>query len=232
MNTRELAAAYVLEELDAERRAEVEGRLPSDAELRAEVEAMRPLVATLGELPAGAWPGGLEEAPAPAAQPASVREPARPSRRQRRHWSLRPAIAFASLLAAVALGVGAGFLLDDGGGSEGGTEGPQLTLEGLAPTPEAHGLVAMPTGEDMVLEVSDLPTNPAGEYYELWLLGSDGETVPVASFRVGEGGTAKLRVPLPVDPGAYQYFDVSRQSAADGTQHSSDSVLRGPTSPS
>jgi hypothetical protein len=88
----------------------------------------------------------------------------------------------------------------------------------------------MPSPDDMVLTVSDLPRSAQGQYYELWLLG-DEETVPVASFRVGPEGTATVRVPLPVDPGEYRYFDVSRQSAADGTEHSADSVLRGPTAP-
>ncbi len=221
MNTRELAAAYVLDELEPARRAEVERRLESDPELRAEVEAMGPLTATLAELPVEVWP----DAPAPTPAP----DPARPvaAKRPRRVWSLRPAFAIAGLLVALAIGAGLGAALDSDAGGE---SGPELTLSGLTPTASASGRVTMPSPEEMVLTVADLPRSARGQYYELWLLG-DEETVPVASFRVGAEGTATVRVPLPVDPGEYRYFDVSRQSAADGTEHSADSVLRGPTAP-
>lgn len=224
MNRQELAAAYVLGELEPERRTEVERRLESDPELRAEVEALGPLTVALSELPAEAWP----EAPAPAPTPEPAAPPAavKPARRV---WSLRPAFAIAGVLAALVLGAGIGAALDNGGGGD-GESGPELTLSGLAPTTAASGRVRMPTPDDMVLTVSDLPRNSQGQYYELWLLG-DEETVPVASFRVGDEGSATVRVPLPVDPGEYRYFDVSRQSASDGTEHSADSVLRGPTAP-
>ncbi len=223
MRNRELAAAYVLGELEPQERAEFERRLGAEPELRAEIEVLTPLTARLAELPADAWPA-LEAPPSP--RPAAERRP-RP-----RRWSVRPALALAALVAVLLVGGGAGVLLagDGDGGSE--PPPPQLTLSGLGADRTAAGLVSMPSADEMRLQVDGLPPNPAGEFYELWLLGEDGETVPVASFRVGAGGTATLRVPLPVDPGAYRYFDVSRQRAAAGTEHSSDSVLRGPTAPS
>lgn len=224
MRNRELAAAYVLGELGPRERAEFERRLGAEPELRAEVEVLAPLAARLEELPAEAWPA-LEDAPSP--EP----DPARPRPTPRR-WSVRPALALAALLAVLLVGGGAGALLAGGGGGASESPPPQLTLSGLGADRAAAGLVSMPSADEMRLRVDGLPPNPAGEFYELWLLGEDGETVPVASFRVGEGGTATLRVPLPVDPGAYRYFDVSRQQAAAGTEHSSDSVLRGPTAPS
>jgi anti-sigma-K factor RskA len=220
MNRRELAAAYVLGELGPARLAEVERQLESDPELRAEVEALGSLTATLSDLPADAWPVATPESLP--ARPAAARAP-------RRVWRLRPAVAIATVLVALALGAGLGTALDgDGGG--GGESGPELTLSGLAPADVASGRVTMPSPDDMVLTVTDLPRSADGQYYELWLL-NDEETVPVASFRVGEEGTATVRVPLPVDPAKYTYFDVSRQRAADGTEHSADSVLRGPTAP-
>lgn len=227
MRDRELASAYVLGELEPQAQAEFELRLGKEPELRAEVEVLRPLVARLAELPGDAWPL-LEEEPAPAPAPA----PAPVRTRPRRRWSVRPALALAALLGVLLIGGGAGALLagNDGGASE--PAPPQLTLTSVGPDSSAAGLVSMPSEDEMQLRVDGLAPNPAGEFYELWLLGEDGETVPVASFRVGEGGTASLRVPLPVDPGAYEYFDVSRQDAAAGTEHSSDSVLRGPTAPS
>lgn len=224
MRNRELAAAYVLGELEPQERAEFERRLGAEPELRAEVEVLGPLAARLAELPAEAWPQ-------PDATPAPVPQRTR-SRRPRRRWSVRPALALGALLGVLLLGGGAGALLAGGDGGERQLAPPQLTLSGLGADRAAAGLVSMPSAGEMQLRVHGLAPTPAGEYYELWLLGEDGETVPVVSFRVGDGGTATLRVPLPVDPGAYRYFDVSRQEAAAGTEHSSDSVLRGPTAPS
>lgn len=238
MDTRELSAAYLLGELDESQAAEFDRRLQSDPELRLEVEAMRPLLADLEALPGEAWPeergsepvGGAQAASPPAA--ATVEDEAAPRPRPRRRlWSLRPAFALGALLVALLLGGAAGALLSGDGSNE---EAPAaaLTLQPLSSGSAAKGEVAMPAPDEMVLTVSDLPPSGQGQYYELWLLDGAEQTVPVASFRVGADGTAKLRVPLPADPARYRYFDVSRQHAAQGTEHSADSVLRGPTSPS
>lgn len=251
MNVRELAAAYLLGELDEREAAEFDRRLGSDPALRAEVEAMRSLLAELEQLPAGGWPGSTPAAPAAtvgslpaAAVPAGVDSPAPPAPAEasegshgrapvagRRLWSLRPAFAVAALVVALVLGGGIGAALD-GGGSGDEKEAPAVALSPLSASSRASGEVAMPGRDEMVLTVSDVPPSQRGQYYELWLLDADGETVPVASFRVGADGTANLRLPLPVDPARYRYFDISRQHAGQGTEHSADSVLRGPTSPS
>jgi anti-sigma-K factor RskA len=230
MDTRELAAAYLLGELDEREAAALERRLGSDGEFRAEVEAMRPLLADLEQLPAAAWPPAPPAAtPAPAPPPRTAATAERPA--GRRLWSLRPAVALAALVAALLVGGFAGTLLgDDGGGTAAPV--PALTLEPLSTSSAARGEVAMPKPDEMVLTVSDLPPSEQGQYYELWLLDGAEQTVPVASFRVGASGSASLRVPLPADPAGYRYFDVSRQHAAQGTEHSADSVLRGSTSPS
>lgn len=231
MDVRELAAAYLLGELDEREAAEFDRRLDGDPTLRAEVEAMRPLLTELEQLPAEAWPE-----PAPAAPAATAVEPPPASRDRapaprRRLWSLRPAFAVAALLVALVLGAGIGAALDDDGGG-GGEAAPAVALSPLSSSSQARGEVAMPGQDEMVLTVSDVPPSERGQYYELWLLDEKGETVPVASFRVGPDGEAKLRLPLPADPTRYRYFDVSRQHAGQGTEHSADSILRGPTSPS
>ncbi|HEX5713487.1 MAG TPA: anti-sigma factor [Solirubrobacterales bacterium] len=237
MDTRELVAAYLLGELDPAQAAEFDRRLQSDPELRVEVEAMRPLIADLEALPGEAWPDSEAVAPAPAAvtsggEAAVAREAAIKPRTGRRLWSLRPAFALGALIVALLLGGAAGALLAGGDGSGGEAPAPALTLQPLSSGSAASGEVAMPAPDEMVLTVTDLPPSQQGQYYELWLLDGDEQTVPVASFRVGADGTASLRVPLPADPAAFRYFDVSRQHAAEGTEHSADSVLRGPTAPS
>jgi anti-sigma-K factor RskA len=224
MDRRELAAAYLLGELDEREIAEFDRRIALDPELRGEVEAIRPLLGELAALPAEAWP---EQPPAPAPAPSPAPRPRRAGRR----WSLRPAAAFAALLAALLVGGATGAALN--GGDDSPTPAPAaITLQPLDAPAAASGSVAMPSPEEMVLTVSDLPPSQRGQYYELWLLDDAGRTVPVASFRVGAGGEASLRVPLPADPARYRYFDVSRQHASQGTEHSADSVLRGPSSPS
>lgn len=217
MNTRELAAAYVLGELDDARRAEVERRLPEDAELRAEVEAMRPLMAGLEELPAAAWPQG---------------ENPRAEAPRGRVWSFRPAVAVACLVLALLVGSGFGALLGGGGDSDSSEGGPTIALQPLAGPSGEGATVSMPSPDEMVLKVHGLPPSGSGEFYELWLLGADEETVPVASFQVGEDGSGTVRVPLPDDPGRYVYFDVSRELVDGDLEHSGDSLLRGPTTPS
>lgn len=217
MNRRELAAAYLLGELDAAEREDLDRRLADDAELRVEIEAMRPLIRNLGELPSEAWPESATDTTVPAPGP------------RRRSWSVRPALAIAALVVTALFGVGLGALLD-GGGGEAGRQQPATVLRPLEPTAGETATVAMPRPGEMVLRARGLPPSASGQYYELWLMTDASRTVPIASFRVGADGRATVRVPLPADPGSYRYFDLSRQEVDGGTGHSADSVLRGPTS--
>lgn len=87
----------------------------------------------------------------------------------------------------------------------------------------------MPAPEEMELKVTGLPVAGAHHYYEAWLMSSAARSVPLASFQVDANGNATVRVPLPADPAAFRYFDVSRQAVSAGPRHSAESVLRGPT---
>jgi anti-sigma-K factor RskA len=230
MNRRELAAAYLLDGLDPGKRAEVEGRLAGDAELRAEVEATRALTARLEALPEGAWPVGAVdgEDPAPTGDSAGAAVPgSAPVPRSARRWRVRPAFAIAALLVVAVLGFGLGAVLTGGGSTK---PTPAIVLRPLEPTAGEEATVAMPAPGEMLFTAEGLPTLEPGQYYEIWLMSSTSKLVPVASFRAGADGHAQVRVPLPADPTAYRYFDVSRQVAGDGTGHSADSVLRGRTS--
>ena len=81
----------------------------------------------------------------------------------------------------------------------------------------------------MRLNVDGLEPNPSGEFYEVWLLGEDGNMIALGSFRVGEEGKRTVELPLPVDPATFDYFDVSIESEKGGPEHSGRSVLRGLT---
>jgi Anti-sigma-K factor rskA len=159
----------------------------------------------------------------------AVRRPL-PAARRRRRFTVRPALAVAAIVLALAIGGAVGALVA-GGGSSGSSTAPVAIV--LRPLHEgagaARGDISMPAAETMLLEVHGLPASGADGYYEVWLMNDAESLVPVASFRVGRDGRAKVEVPLPADPGSYRYFDVSRQTVGGGTAHSGDSVLRGLT---
>jgi anti-sigma-K factor RskA len=229
VNRSEQAAAYALGELDGPERAAFEARLAEDAELRREVEAMRATMGALEGLPGDAWPGGAAQ---PIESDGRLDAPTTPTPtepgRPRRTWTLRPAFALAALVLALAIGGAAGALLASGGGSEASAP-TAIRLDPLDAPAAAGADISMPAADTMLLHVHDLPPSAAGDYYEVWLMDDAEKLVPVASFRVGDSGAAEVEVPLPADPTAYRYFDVSRQQVAGGTGHSGDSVLRGPT---
>jgi anti-sigma-K factor RskA len=218
MNRQELAIAYLLDELDRADRDRVERRLGHDPDLRTEVESLRPLVGKLDRLPEDAWPADPVSAGVAAA--------ARGGSAGARRWSLRPAVALATLLVVAALGAGLGVLLSQGDSTA--PPNPVAVLRPLKPVAGEEATVAMPAANEMLFRAKGLPALGAGQYYEIWLMTDPRRSVPVASFRVDPQGEAVVRVPLPADPTGYRYFDVSRQRVGDGTGHSSSSVLRGP----
>jgi hypothetical protein len=252
MNRGELIAAYALGELAGVERERFERELAADPELRAEVEATRDTMAHLEALPGDAWPGGAERligdgamdgavaADAPIASDGAGRgadagaaaesSPPAPTPAPRRRLALRPLALAAIVVVAAVLGGVVGALVDSGGGSSSPPPRTAVVLKPLDAPQSSRGDVSMPKADTMLLRTHGLPASAAGDYYEVWLMSSDSKLVPVASFRVGESGEASVEVPLPVAPADYTYFDVSRQTVAGGTDHSGDSVLRGPTS--
>jgi anti-sigma-K factor RskA len=204
--------AYLLGEMDAEQATRFEHAMATDAGLRAEVERLRSVVGRLERVPTEAW-----DPP----EPPPLALPPRPAPRR---LVLRPLVAVACALALIAAGIGAGVLIDrEPAPSE------ELALRPVGDVdPAAAGNVSV--GDDRVtVRVSGLRPTSGGQFYELWLLGSDQRLVGLGSFRVGDDGTATLRLPLPVDPGAFQFFDLSLEPADGDPGHSGVSVLRGPS---
>ncbi len=226
------AVDYLLGELPPDRVARFEAELQRDATLRAEVERLRPVVTRLDALPAEAWasvpapplrePGVATATPSVAAPP-SLREPAAAPRRARR-LVLRPAIAGLCAVALLAAGVGVGVVLDRD--PEPATRLVLSPIEGVDPA--ASGRVGV-TSDRVNLRVSGLPPTSDGQFYELWLLGADQQLVGLGAFQVGEDGTATLKLPLPVDPEQFRYFDISLEPGDGDPGHSGVSILRGPT---
>lgn len=208
------AVDYLLGELSATECAAFEHALAADPDLRAQVESLRPLMSQLDALPGEAW-----DPPEP--PPLALRlEPPR-----HRRLVLRPLVAAACALVLLVAGIGVGALVFRGGGDA----GAQLSLAPIGGRdPAASGHVKL-SGERLTLRVSGLKPTGRDHFYEAWLLGPGGRLVALGSFRVGADGTATMRLPLPVDPASYRYFDISLQPDNGSPSHSGLSVLRGRT---
>ena len=211
------AADYLLGEMEPERAADFERALAEDADLRAEIEALRPVVKRLEALPAENWD---------AASPPPLKLPGlpEPSAPRRPRLVLRPAVAALCAVALLAAGVGLGVVLDRD--PEPATRLVLSPIEGV--DPGASGRVGV-TSDRVNVRVSGLPPTADGQFYEMWLLGADKQLVGLGSFQVGEDGMATLKLPLPVDPGQFSYFDISLEPGDGDPGHSGVSVLRGPT---
>ena len=179
----------------------------------------------LERLPKEAW-----DRPAPPPPPWPAEE-ARPARRRPR-LVLRPVAAALASIALFAVGIGAGFLLsNDGDDGAGGGELERVQLAPVVSAAENAGGVAElrpEAGGRATVELSGLRPSGDQDFYELWLLGDDGELVSLGSVRVPESGNATLDVDLPVDPKQFRYLDLSREPDDGDPSHSTVSILRGP----
>lgn len=221
---------YLLDELPPAGRARVERAMADDPAFRDEVERMRPLVTELGALPGEAWGGGTEAVPPlpplpPLAPVSDIAE-----RRTARRLSLRPAVAIAASIAALAVGVAIGAIVVSGGSE---TSGPEIALASFGEGgPGASGVarVVSSDGGELRLSVDGLRPSEAGQFYELWLLDGPEEAVSLGSFRVPATGSAGISVPLPFAITDFRYIDVSVEPEDGVATHSGRSVLRAPTS--
>lgn len=220
---REDAVAYLLDELQGPERRAFESRLGSDPRLRAEVEALRPVIGRLDRLGAGAWdtPDPPPAPPVPVTAPPALR--ARGPRYTVPAWGL--AVAACTL---IGLGAVAGGLLRGSGESTGTGNRIVVTLRPVDGRLGASGVVSFGR-DDAVVRVEGLARAAASDHYELWLLTSPTDLVSLGSFRVPATGTVELRVPLPGDPRAFRYVDVSLEPGDGDPRHSQHSVLRAPT---
>jgi Anti-sigma-K factor rskA len=216
--------------------------VPSLEELERRLSALPPEAWDRPVPPPPPWP--METGRASRRHPRSRPAPWRPSvdfvrlrlPRSTLAGTLRAALASAALLAA---GLAAGLLISRGDdpalrGSEPRQRADALRVA-LEPVGDrgggAAGAVTLTgrAGGRASVRLTGLRPSAGGDFYELWLLGDDGELVSLGSVRVPASGRAELRVELPVDPRRFRYLDVSREPADGDPGHSADSVLRGLT---
>ena len=120
---------YLLGELAHDERAAFE----ADPARVADAERLRPIVTRLESLEREEW----DPPEAPALVLPGAREPQRAPRRRRRVLTLRPLVAAGLALLLLAIGVGAGRLLDDAGGPD---RGRVVALDPVEPAGgSAHG---------------------------------------------------------------------------------------------
>ncbi len=185
-----------------------------------------------GEAAGAAQQPGAATPEAAAPRPGATAHPPQPAPRRGR-VALRPAAALLAAVALLALGVAGGLLL--AGGDDDDASPPAQRQVELRPVQGrgqgASGSVALAerAGGEADLRLQGLKPSARGDFYELWLLGDKGQLVSLGSFRIPRSGSASVRVPLPVDPAAYRYLDVSREPDDGDPAHSTISILRGPT---
>jgi hypothetical protein len=195
-------------------------------ELGAELASMRSLIQTLEQLPGQAW----------SSQPDTARTrstSAVASRRAGRGHRLRitPGVSGALATAALAFAIGAlihPFSETTHSRASGPTGTAPVVLKPHPGTFNGSRAVAYMRGRDqMLLRIRDLPRSAPGTYYELWLMTSTTDLVPVTSFRIRASSKQSLRLLLPDDPSHYKYLDISVQQLGNGGAISKENVLRG-----
>jgi len=106
-------------------------------------------------------------------------------------------------------------------------EGRSLPLAGTEVQPEATGrLVVGADGRTAVLFVSDLPTLPSEQTYQLWLIGDSGP-VSEGVFMVDAEGVGILEVEAEAAVFTYATIGVSVEPEGGSTQPTGDIVMLG-----
>jgi anti-sigma-K factor RskA len=207
---------YLLDELDPSERAAFEAA----PERVAEAERLRPIVSRLESLAREEW--DPPEAPTLALPRAPEPQPAQ----RRLVLALRPMVAACLAVLLLALGIGAGLLLGNGGSDR----GRKLVLEPVEPAGgAAHGTVTIQARDGRAkFTLRGLKPSAGGNFYELWLMNSADDLVSLGSFRVPASGEADVTVPLPADPDSFAALDISAEPGDGNPAHSTRSVLRAP----
>ena len=98
-----------------------------------------------------------------------------------------------------------------------------VVLRALAGAPANSLATATITGSRQIsVSVLHLPPTDSRHHYELWLMTSTTDLVPVGSFRVSGSGSVRMSAPLPAPASRYRYLDISLQGDAAGAGISSN----------
>jgi hypothetical protein len=103
-----------------------------------------------------------------------------------------------------------------------------VALEGTALAPDARGQATVsdtPAGTKIVLDASELPPAPAGQYYQGWVRSGD-EPVSIGTFHL-RGGAGPIELWCGAEWSTYQALTVTLQDEGAGPESSGRVVLSG-----
>jgi len=191
-------AAYALGALDGRERSELEAHLATCNRCQIELRWLEPALDAL--------PASVEQLTPPPGLRKRILEAAnedvpdfgrvRAQRTERRSWwragAVRPALAAAATVAAVAVGLAGGYALR---GEDAGDDLVTQTVpvEAAAPAIQANASVIQ-HGDSWTLDVRDLPELRGGDVYQVWI--AHGKTIrPSVLFVPSQGDSAKVALP-------------------------------------
>jgi anti-sigma-K factor RskA len=202
----ELSAAYALDALEPDRRAEFEEHLLRCAECREAVSLFQETAAALAY--------GVETPPPPAALGRRIMEEARRERPNvaplRPRWVFPATATVAAVAAAVAIGLGIWTAVLN---NRLDSRPEALALKGTN-----GSLIVSPAGEG-TLVVDELAPAPPGKTYEAWVI-ADGDPQPAGTF--AGGGKVALALTHKISDGAVVAVTVER---AGGVQEPTTTPL-------
>lgn len=228
-----LAAAYALDALDPDERRRFEAHYPDCPSCAEEVADYRRTAARLGAVAPAALPESLkarvmDEVGRTRQLPPKVTE-ARPSR-----W-VRPLVAVAAVVVALAVAGGLLVWRDDGSGPGGGQtselaavmaapDARTVSLDGSDGEAGTLRVVYSRDADAAVVVGSDLPDPGDGRTYQLWSI--RGEDVTSAGvFTPGESGSIDQSVALPDRP--VEVWGVTNEPSGGSPAPTTDIVFKG-----
>jgi anti-sigma-K factor RskA len=213
-----LLGPYVLGDLTADEKNELEHHLEGCPECRNELENIRHTHEILRKEAATVPPPELKDR-------VLAQATGEISERSRSRWRLLVPVA-AALLVVVVFGVGLllAFLNNASAG---------LPLTATALAPEASGVVrGEPAGENIriELEVRGLPELGEDEYYEMWYYTEDedgGGRISCGAFRTAPEGQTTVDFTTPLNAREYPKIEVTREPDDGDPVSSGEAVLEG-----
>lgn len=142
-------------------------------------------------------------------------------RRAPRWWhrvTLRPVVAVAASCALIALGIGAGIVL------QGGDGGPSTrTLSAQVTAPGARAALRV-TGDHAALQVDGMPSPEDGNVYQVWFVKGDGRPIPTHTlFNVRDDGHANVQIDESIK--GVDKILVTAEPSGGSTQPTSEPVI-------
>jgi anti-sigma-K factor RskA len=211
----QLLGPYVLGELTADEKRELEPHIEECPKCRSELDHIQQTHSLLRDMSALAPSAELK-----ARVLAGIRSETTASSRSR--WRFWVPLA-AALLVTVVLGAGLlQAIFDD--------SSTGVSLTGTALAPDASGVIrGERVGENIriELEVRDMPELREDEYYEMWYAKDGDERISCGAFRTGIEGTTTVDFTTPINARTYPEIEITREADDGDPSSSREKILEG-----